>query len=399
MGENKQIGNFLPRMIVREKAESGTVPPLPKLPDEFKYGGEWMDPQWKKDVRSAKKLFTGYPIHMAIILVVTIGLAIGLASLSSTICSGGEAAADTGSGCSCAGSETTDDFMFDDETPGGDTQSGDEALEDGLRGTAVSGNVGTFAVTIEGFKLTEDMNGIDSIMVQYKVTNNGADSTYFYYLDHKAFQNGVQLTNSFGRTDEYNNQEQILEIQPGGTLTVHCLYNLSSDSAPVEIRVGDVMQLSSDVVTTTFDLGAESAPAATEAPTTTTTTAPPAPAIVSEGTTGDYYIKFVDSSIVTDDWDDPYVCATFDFTNNGSDATSAWSALTYGATQDGEELNEGTFYFSDEYTAFTADVQPGETVRLSIMFYGFDENGGEALVSICDYWDEETVISYSCPVK
>lgn len=394
MGENKQIGNFLPRMIVREKAESGSIPPLPKLPDEFKYGGEWMDPQWKKDARSAKKLFTGYPIHMAIILVVTIGLAIGLASLSSTVCSGSGTSSETGSSCSCAGSETTDDFLFDDETPSGDT-----AQEDSLRGTAVSGNVGTIAVTIEGFKLAEDMNGVASIMVQYKVTNNGAESTYFYYLDHKAFQNGVQLTNSFGRTDEYDNQEQILEIQPGGTHTVHCLYNLSSDSAPVEIRVSDMLQLSSDVVTTTFDLGAESAPAATEAPTTTTTTAPPAPAIVSEGTTGDYYIKFVDSSIVTDDWGDPYVCATFDFTNNSSDATSAWSALTYGATQDGEELNEGTSYFNDEYTAFLADVQPGETVRLSIMFYGFDENGGEALVSICDYWDEETVISYSCPVK
>lgn len=399
MGGNNQTISSLPRMIIREPAESGTIPKLPTMPPEYQYGGAWMDPQWKKNLNGYKKLFTVYPIQMAVILVVTIGLAIGLASLSSSACSGSNVETETSS--SCGGSGGSENNNDNDMFGGGSIES-DEA--DGLLGAPVSGNVGDVSVTILGYKFAEDVNGIDSIMVEYEVTNNGDASTFFYYLDHKAFQNGVQLTNSFGKTDEYDNQETILEIQPGGTHTVHCLYNLSTTTDPVEIRVSDVMQLVDDVVTTTFDLGGENVPAVvpdeTEATTTTaTTTTTTAPAIVSEGATGDFYIKFIDSSIVTDDWDDPYVCAAFDFTNNSADATSAWSALSYYATQDGNDLSEGTFYFNEAYTTLQADVQPGETVRISLMFSGYDANGGNALVSVCDYWDDENVISFSCPVK
>lgn len=397
-GKNLTTGS-LPRMIIREPAESGTIPPLPAMPPEYQYGGAWMDPQWKKNLNGYKKLFSTYPIQMAAILVVTIGLAIGLASLSSTVCSGS----------SSRDYEFTDDPQFedDDDIFGGETiESGDP---DALLGAPVSGNVGDISVTVLGYKFAEDVNDVSSIMVEYEVVNNGDEPTYFYYLDHKAFQNSVQLTNSFGKTDEYDNHEMILEILPGGVHRVHCLYNLGNTVDPVEIRVSDIMQLSDDVVTNTFDLSGENTPAAipeenetpdtTTTATTTVTTTTTAPAIVSEGATGDFYIKFIDSSIVTDDWDDPYICAVFDFTNNSEEATSAWSALSYYATQDGNDLSEGTFYFNEEYTILNASVQPGETVRVSLMFSGYDANGGNALVNVFDYWDDENVISYSCPVK
>jgi|GEM_PF-1969723 len=393
MGGKNQTTSSLPRMIIREPAESGTIPPLPAMPPEYRYGGEWMDPQWKKNLNGYKKLFSVYPIQMAAILVVTIGLAIGLASLSSTVCSGSS----SGSGSS-GDYEFTDDPQFEDDNDifGGETiESGDP---DALLGSPVSGNVGNMSVTVMGYKFAEDLNGIDSIMVEYEVINNGDDPTFFYYLDHKAFQNNVQLTNSFGKTEEYDNQEMILEILPGGVHNVHCLYNLGNTTDPVEIQVSDMMQLSSDVVTCTFDLSGENAPAAMP-DNTETPDAPAAPVIVSEGTTGDFYIKFIDSSIVTDDWDESYICVNFDFTNNSEDVTSAWSSLTYYATQDGNDLSEDTFYFEEANKTLMAEVQPGETARISLMFGDYDADGGNALVSVCDYWDEDHVISYSCPVK
>lgn len=398
MGEKNQTTSSLPRMIIREPAESGTIPELPTMPPEYRYGGEWMDPQWKKNLNGYKKLFVAYPIQMAAILAVTIGLAIGLASLSSTVCSGSNVETETGSSCSCSGSggsEITDDPQIEDDNDvfGGEWIESDDP--DALLGSPVTGNVGDVSVTVLGYKFAEDLNGIDSVMVEYEVINNGDEPTFFYYLDHKAFQNGVQLTNSFGKTDEYDNQEMILEIQPGGIHYVHCLYNLDNTTDPVEIRVSDMLQLSDDVVTNTFDLSGENTPAAIPGDTET----PAAPAIVSEGTTGDFYIKFIGSSIATDDWGDSYICATFDFTNNSEYTTSAWSSLIYYATQDGNDLSEDTFYFEEENKALMADVQPGETVRISLMFSGYDVNGGNALVSVCDYWDDTNVISYSCPAK
>lgn len=390
MGGKNQTTSSLPRMIIREPAESGTVPELPTMPPEYRHGGEWMDPQWKKNLNGYKKLFSAYPIQMAAILVVTIGLAIGLASLSSTVCSG------SGSGSGSSGDyEFTDDPQFEDDND----FFGDEWIDsddtDALLGSPVTGSIGEVSVTVLGYKFAEDINGIDSIMVEYEVCNDSGDPTYFYYLDHKAFQNGVQLTNSYGKTEEYDNQEMILEILPGATHTVHCLYNLDNTTDPVEIRVSDIMQLSDEVVVNTFDISGENAPAAMPEDAET----PPAPAIVSEGATGEYYIKFIDSSIVTDDWGDSYVCVSFDFTNNSEYTTSAWSSLTYYAVQDGNDLSEDTFYFEEENRVLMADVQPGETARIRLMFSGYDANGGNALFSVCDYWDEENIISFSCPVN
>ncbi len=385
------VNSDLPRMIVREPtAANTTIPPLPVMPEGFQYGGEWMDPQWKKDLNGYKKLFKNFPIQMAAILLVTIGLAIGLASLSSTVCSG------NGSGSGSTGDyEFTDDLQFEDDNDIFGGEIIDPEQPDGLLGTSVTGNVGETSVTILGYKFAEDLNGIDSIMVEYEVYNGSGDPTYFYYLDHKAFQNGVQLTNSYGKTDEYDNQEMILEILPGATHTVHCLYNLSNSTDPVEIRVSDMMRLSDDVVTHTFELSGDNAPAAMPEDVET----PALPAIVSEGATGEFYIRFIDSSIVTDDWGDSYICASFDFTNKSENVTSAWASLTYYATQDGNDLSEDTFYFEEENRILMADVQPGETARIKLMFSGYDASGGNAVVSVCDYWDEESVISFSCPVN
>jgi len=386
------VNSNLPKMIVREQTEANTtIPPLPVMPEGFQHGGEWMDPKWKKDLNGYKKLFKSYPLQMAAILVVTIGLAIGLASLSSTVCSGSSGY----EGGSTGGSEITDDPLIEDDNDffgDGWVESGDP---DALLGSSVTGDVGDMTVTVLGYKFAEDVNGIDSIMVEYEVINYSGDPKFFYYLDHKAFQNGVQLTNSFGKTDEYDNQEMILEILPGAAHRVHCLYNLSNTTDPVEIQVSDMMQLSDDVVTCTFDLSGENAPAAMPGESET----PDVPVIVSEGATGDFYIKFIDDSKIADDWGEEFIRVNFDFTNNSDSVTSAWASLTYYATQDGNDLSEDTFFFEEENQALMADVQPGETVRVSLIFGDYNPDGGNALVTVCDYWDEDNIINYSCPVK
>ena len=386
---NGTVNSNLPKMIVREQAAANTtIPPLPVMPEGFQYGGEWMDPQWKKDVRTGKKLFQNFPFQMGAMLLATAGLAIGLGLAGNACAASKNPAVDDGN----KGGYSED---YEDNNPGGMDLEGPAVSPDGLLGSPVSGSVGDIDVTIKGYKFADDYDGVSSIMVEYEFTNNGSEPTYFHFLDHKAFQNGVQLTNSYGKTDEYDNQEQILEVQSGATHTVHCLYNLSNTTDPVEVRVGDMMQMTDETVTTTFSLAGENTPAAPveQGSSNGAFVAPTSDGIERiTGYVDDAYIEIFDYNLWEDASGQKYIVISLDETNTGSDPYPASAFYEVYAEQDGYELTHVTGGMEGYGDQFLADLAPGETRQIHLFFRGVNFDGGAASIELYNFFDEEEYV-------
>ncbi len=267
MSNFNAVDNGLPRMITditkaAAKSSETTVPTpkLPELPPEFAYGGEWMDPQWKKDARDYKKFFINYPIQMSLLLVAAAGLAFGLACAKGAKNTPGDAEA-AGSGCGSSQTEQADDRY--EEMLGGELSGSEEedqpisADNSGLYGTesAVSGDIGDGGLAIKGFSFCDNYDGEPAIVIEFDYTNNGSEEAPFYlHFLPQAYQDGVQLEDGYDMTGTFDNQEMVLNVQPGATFTVHRMFKLRSDTSPVQLKVSDILQLSSDTLETTFEI-------------------------------------------------------------------------------------------------------------------------------------------------
>jgi len=245
----------IPKMIIREKTEANnTIPPLPKMPEEFRYGGEWMDPQWKKDVRVGKKLFTGYPIQMAIILVLVAGLAIGLAFASK--------------GCAPKDSGVPMGGYSDTENDGKDAVGNDDIQQDDDEDTESS----------DGFVRPEG-NGLEE---------------------------------------------------------------------PIT------------------------------------------------GTVDDAYIEIIDYNLYEDEYGQKYIVVTLNETNNSSDTALASSFFEVYAEQDGKELTHVTGGITGYGEQYLSDLAPGETREINLFFRGIDFDGGEATITLYNFWDEDEYVGIIC---
>lgn len=117
----------------------------------------------------------------------------------------------------------------------------------------------------------------------------------------------------------------------------------------------------------------------------------------SEGDLGDYHVKILDSSIVTDWEGNKAIRVTYEFTNNGEDATSADIALYFHAYQNGIEL-ESTFvgHEEDDVERDNAEksIKTGVTLTCATCFVLSDESDVEVeaaeLISLSDEKLEKT---------
>lgn len=239
---NATVNSNLPRMIVRERTEANTtIPPLPVMPEEFRYGGEWMDPQWKKDVRTGKKLFTGYPIHMAIILVLTAALAAGLALASK-------------------GTAPKDDVIdypsdgyyedIDDKDAGGTEYDGSQTAEDDNTGSGafvaptsdgierITGYVDDAYIEIFDYNLWEDEYGQKYIVISLDETNMGSsDYPASGFYEVYAEQDGYELTHVTGGMDVYGEQF-LADLGPGETRQIHLFFRgVNFDGGPAIVEL------------------------------------------------------------------------------------------------------------------------------------------------------------------
>ncbi len=277
MSKSNGSVEMIPRMLSPERSPAQvSLPPLPVMTPEYSFGGEWMSPQWKQDLGCYKKLFSGYPLQMVSVLVAAVALGFGLSLLSAAAGCGTSVFSKNTEGAVNADSSYSSDRQDEegyldgeeygdidqsiDNTEGDDDASAQPASSpSGLLGTgnAVSGSIGEYGLAIEGYKLINNFDGNPSILVSYRFTNNSSETKPFYMcFNHKAFQNGVQLEVSYAMTDEFDNQAQTLDVEPGASHTVCALYTLSDPSAPVKVNVSDLTLQRSDTVETTFDIGA-----------------------------------------------------------------------------------------------------------------------------------------------
>lgn len=117
----------------------------------------------------------------------------------------------------------------------------------------------------------------------------------------------------------------------------------------------------------------------------------------SEGDLGDYHVKILDSSIVNDWEGNKAIRVTYEFTNNGEDATSADIALYFHAYQNGIEL-ESTFvgHEEDDVERDNAEksIKTGVTLTCATCFVLSDESDVEVeaaeLISLSDEKLEKT---------
>jgi len=388
---NAPVNSNLPKMIVREKTEANnTIPPLPTMPEGYQHGGEWMDPQWKKDIKAGKKLFTRYPFQMASILVATAGLAIGLGL--------------AGNACAAKGNTDTDKGGYSEEFSGdnyggiGDMEP--DAVPGGLLGYPVEGSIDAVDVTIKGYKFEDDYEGKPGVVVEFEIENNGEENTTFLVFDNIVTQNGEKLPETFGADGKHGIVQEGKEVAPGESHTVTVIYLLENSEDPITVEVSDLFQISDDVVTATYSLAGDDTPAAPGEP-GDSGEIEPSDTFVSPGYDGieritgnvdDAYIEIFDYNLWEDSAGQKYIVVSLDETNMGSSDYPASAFYEVYAEQDGKELTHVTGGMEGYGEQFLADLAPGETRQIHLFFRGVDFEGGAATITLYNFFNEDEYV-------
>ena len=97
-------------------------------------------------------------------------------------------------------------------------------------------------VTIDSGVLTNDYKGEAAIIIEFTFNNNAFDDSrsFLTTFNAQAFQDGIELERAyFINDDEYDASEQMLDVQPGASLTVHVGYKLRNETSDVKVTVGE----------------------------------------------------------------------------------------------------------------------------------------------------------------
>lgn len=101
-----------------------------------------------------------------------------------------------------------------------------------------------FAFEIANTSISADYNGASVLVVEYNFTNNSDKATSFSLAcQDTAFQGGVECDSTVIGCDAVDAQEQLNDIQPGTTYTVHVGYHLQDTTSPVDIVITDLLGL------------------------------------------------------------------------------------------------------------------------------------------------------------
>ena len=105
-------------------------------------------------------------------------------------------------------------------------------------------SIGTQAdIEIDSYRLCEDENGKDVIIVKYLLKNTGKENTSLIYEgDFYVYQNGVSLTectNELPASCDYDMQDQYKNVKGGVEYGAEIAYYLESPDADVLVEVND----------------------------------------------------------------------------------------------------------------------------------------------------------------
>lgn len=117
------------------------------------------------------------------------------------------------------------------------------------------GNLGDYTVEIVSAHISTDYKKRQCIIIEYKFTNNSDEATNFSSeMTYKAFQDGIELDNTYGYDNSYDNDAYQRDIKPGKTLTVYTAFLLNDKTNSVEIEVKEFLSRSGEKVAKTFEL-------------------------------------------------------------------------------------------------------------------------------------------------
>lgn len=148
---------------------------------------------------------------------------------------------------------STDDVSSGVET----TRAGDiETTRAGETVTAENNSqLGDYEVEIKSARITTDYSGNPTVVVTYGFTNN-ADSSqnFFWSIDDKAFQDGIELTPAFllADGDPYDPDMAEKDIQKGVSIDIEVAYILSNSTSDVVVEVSELISFSDKKITKTF---------------------------------------------------------------------------------------------------------------------------------------------------
>lgn len=236
----------------------------------------------------------------------------------------------------------------------------------------VSADLGDYHVTILTAEQFLDSDGKDAVRFYVDFTNNSADSeSFFFAFNASAYQDGYELVNAYAPYDQEAPEEgnSSLMVLPGTTIRCIEEYNFKPDGGEIEFTVTEGYD--GDSISMTFDPNALPGPPADEYAIAPCSSDELVAGLAAEGVYKDDYYVSITGSEVVDGWSDgtQVIRIFFDFTNNGQEATSFWSESSVEAMQDGIQLSYNSACDTVETDDNeTVDIEPGETISVSICF-------------------------------
>ncbi|MCR5666960.1 MAG: DUF5067 domain-containing protein [Eubacterium sp.] len=166
-------------------------------------------------------------------------LVITVMAFSLTACGGTTESTDTGSSAETQTQEEADASEESEET--------EEATDEG--------DLGDYYVKIGKASFTKDYEGNKVIVINFDFTNNSEEkASAMWSLGYTAFQNGVELETAIVDDDSYDLDKADKEIKTGVTLEKCQVAYVLEDDSPVEFEVSELVSLSDDTLTKTFEV-------------------------------------------------------------------------------------------------------------------------------------------------
>ena len=179
-----------------------------------------------------------------------------------------------------------------------------------------------------------------------------------FALSYKAYQNGVQLDSAIIMDNSvYNADDLLKDVQPGASIDVVAAYSLSSETAPVEFEVEEIISFSDEMLGKTFEIAEGGVTELSVAPGSDTAQ-----------TIDDYAVSIISYKIGEDYQGKKAIIFDLGFTNNGDKATSFALAIDFSAFQDGVELETAILHDDDLSGSSIRDVKPGAGIETMAAF-------------------------------
>jgi hypothetical protein len=99
-----------------------------------------------------------------------------------------------------------------------------------------------YAVTIDSARTVKDYKGNPVMIVDFTFTNNSdKDANFMFAVSAKAFQDGVELSDSYGVDDpDYDVEAGMKDIKPGASLKVQDAWELTG-TTPVTVECSELI--------------------------------------------------------------------------------------------------------------------------------------------------------------